>query len=77
MKLNISNILRYALIAGDCGIVRTLDLPLYILAIRGSTLYCLNREAAPVEVPIDPTEYKFKLALINRKIEDVLQMVKG
>ncbi|PAV66797.1 hypothetical protein WR25_10521 [Diploscapter pachys] len=72
-----SNHIKYALIAGDCGIVRTLDLPLYILAIRGSTLYCLNREAAPVEVPIDPTEYKFKLALINRKIEDVLQMVKG
>ncbi|KAK5969632.1 Coatomer alpha subunit, partial [Trichostrongylus colubriformis] len=72
-----SNHIKYALTAGDCGIVRTLDLPLYILAVRGSILYCLNREATPVEVPIDPTEYRFKLALINRRIDEVLNMVKS
>ncbi|VDM67828.1 unnamed protein product, partial [Strongylus vulgaris] len=65
-----SNHIKYALTAGDCGIVRTLDLPLYILAVRGTILYCLNREATPVEVPIDPTEYRFKLALINRRIDE-------
>ena len=49
----------------------------------------MNREATPVEVPIDCTEYRFKLALINRKIDEVsniccitqlfkvLNMVKG
>ncbi|KAJ1346487.1 hypothetical protein KIN20_001277 [Parelaphostrongylus tenuis] len=72
-----SNHIKYALTAGDCGIVRTLDLPLYILAVRGSVLYCLNREATPVEVPVDPTEYRFKLALINRRIDEVLNMVKS
>ncbi|KAK6042602.1 hypothetical protein COOONC_19893, partial [Cooperia oncophora] len=72
-----SNHIKYALTAGDCGIVRTLDLPLYVLAVRGSILYCLNREATPVEVPIDPTEYRFKLALINRRIDEVLNMVKS
>ncbi|KAK6730515.1 hypothetical protein RB195_007150 [Necator americanus] len=72
-----SNHIKYALTAGDCGIVRTLDLPLYILAVRGTVLYCLNREATPVEVPIDPTEYRFKLALINRRIDEVLNMVKN
>jgi hypothetical protein len=29
------------------------------------------REAAPVEVPIDSTEYRFKLALINRRYDEV------
>ncbi|KAK6009925.1 WD domain, G-beta repeat protein, partial [Ostertagia ostertagi] len=72
-----SNHIKYALTAGDCGIVRTLDLPLYVLAVRGNILYCLNREATPVEVPIDPTEYRFKLALINRRIDEVLNMVKS
>lgn len=28
-------------------------------------------EGAPVEVPIDPTEYRFKLALINRRYDEV------
>ncbi|KAF8367713.1 copa-1 [Pristionchus pacificus] len=72
-----SNHIKYALLSGDGGIVRTLDVPLYVVTVRGSSLFCLNREAAPVEVPIDPTEYKFKLALINRRIDQVLNMVKG
>lgn len=42
--------LRYALLSGDGGIVRTLDVPLYVVTVRGSSLFCLNREAAPVEV---------------------------
>ena len=38
-----SNHIKYALTAGDHGIIRTLDLPVYIVAVRGSRLYCLNR----------------------------------
>lgn len=38
-----SNHIKYALVAGDSGIIRTLDVPVYILAIRGERLYCLNR----------------------------------
>jgi len=72
-----SNHIKYALTAGDNGIIRTLDLPLYILAVRGPNLFCLNRDAAPVEVTIDPTEYRFKLALINRRYDEVLNMVRN
>ncbi|VDK27188.1 unnamed protein product [Gongylonema pulchrum] len=72
-----SNHIKYALTAGDYGIIRTLDVPVYVLAVRGESLYCLNREAAPVEVPIDPTEYRFKLALINRRYDEVLNMVRS
>jgi len=72
-----SNHIKYALTAGDHGIIRTLDMPVYIIAIRGNRLYCLNREAAPVELTIDPTEYRFKLALINRRYDEVLNMVRN
>ncbi|VDM92463.1 unnamed protein product [Onchocerca ochengi] len=72
-----SNHIKYALAVGDHGIIRTLDVPVYMLAVRGEVLYCLNREAAPVEVPIDPTEYRFKLALINRRYDEVLNMVRS
>lgn len=38
-----SNHIKYALTTGDHGIIRTLDLPVYVLAVRGARLYCLNR----------------------------------
>ncbi|CAD5208962.1 unnamed protein product [Bursaphelenchus xylophilus] len=72
-----SNHIKYALTAGDHGIIRTLDLPVYILAIRGSKLYCLDRDASPIEMAIDQTEYRFKLALINRRYDEVLNMVRN
>ena len=37
--------IKYLLPNGDSGIVRTLDVPLYLAAIRNSTFYCIDREA--------------------------------
>lgn len=71
-----SNHIKYALINGDHGIIRTLDLPIYITRIKGNSVYCLDREARPRVLGIDPTEFKFKLALVNRKYEEVLHMVR-
>ncbi len=61
-----SNHIKYALTSGDYGIIRTLDTPLYITAVKGGQLYCLGRDVAPRVLTIDPTEYRFKMALINR-----------
>ena len=55
----------------DHGIIRTLDLPIYITRIKGNSVYCLDRESRPRVLTIDPTEFKFKLALVNRKYEEV------
>ena len=55
----------------DVGIIRTLDLPVYITQVKGSSVYCLDREAKPRVLAIDPTEFRFKLALINRKYDEV------
>lgn len=59
------------LLCSDHGIIRTLDLPIYITRIKGNSVYCLDREARPRVLSIDPTEFKFKLALVNRKYEEV------
>ncbi|GFO24202.1 coatomer subunit alpha [Plakobranchus ocellatus] len=72
-----SNHIKYALTNGDHGIIRTLDLPIYITRIKGSSVYCLDRECRPRVLSIDPTEFKFKLALVNRKFEEVLHMVRN
>lgn len=72
-----SNHIKYAINNGDHGIIRTLDLPIYVTRVKGNQVYCLDRECRPRILRIDPTEYKFKLALINRKYEDVLHMVRN
>ncbi|KAJ8876168.1 hypothetical protein PR048_024077 [Dryococelus australis] len=72
-----SNHIKYAISNGDHGIIRTLDLPIYVTRIKSNQVFCLDRECKPRILNIDPTEYKFKLALINRKYEEVLQMVRN
>merc|ERR1711970_562727 len=69
--------IKYALPNGDHGIIRTLYVPIYITKVQGSKVFCLDREARPRILNIDPTEYRFKLALVNRKYDEVLQMVRG
>lgn len=72
-----SNHIKYALLNGDYGIIRTLDLPVYITRIKNQQVYCLDREVKPKILNIDSTEYRFKLALVNRKYDEVLQMVRN
>jgi coatomer subunit alpha len=52
-------------------------LPVYITKIKGNSIYCLDREIRPRIMNIDSTEYKFKLALVNRKYDEVLHMVRN
>lgn len=72
-----SNHIKYAITNGDHGIIRTLDLPIYITRVKGTQVFCLDRECRTRVMNIDPTEFKFKLALINRKYEEVLHMVRN
>jgi len=74
-----SNHIKYVLgaVGGDHGIIRTLDVPIYITRIKGNSVYCLDRECRPRVLTIDPTEYRFKLALLNRKYDEVLHMVRN
>ncbi|CAD7077616.1 unnamed protein product [Hermetia illucens] len=72
-----SNHIKYAITNGDHGIIRTLDLPIYLTRVKGNQVFCLDRECRVRVLNIDTTEYKFKLALINRKYEEVLYMVRN
>ncbi|XP_046405576.1 coatomer subunit alpha [Ischnura elegans] len=72
-----SNHIKYAISNGDHGIIRTLDLPIYLTKVKGNEVFCMDRECRPRILNIDPTEFKFKLALINRKYEEVLHMVRN
>ncbi len=49
---------------------------LYIAAVRAGKLFCLDRDAVPKVVSFDTTEYRFKLALVERRYDEVLHMVR-
>eukprot|EP01094_Clydonella_sp_ATCC50884_P009361 TRINITY_DN1888_c0_g1_i1.p1 TRINITY_DN1888_c0_g1~~TRINITY_DN1888_c0_g1_i1.p1 ORF type:complete len:1247 (-),score=542.11 TRINITY_DN1888_c0_g1_i1:203-3943(-) len=70
------NHIKYCLPNGDTGIVRTLDVPIYITAVKGNKVFCLDRQGRNRALAIDPTEFLFKLALVRRDIQKVLKMVR-
>ena len=61
----------------DTGIIRTLDQPVYLTRVKGRTLYALDRDAKVQQITIDPTEYRFKLALIKKQYEEVLHIIRN
>lgn len=71
------NHIKYCLTNGDTGIIRTLDVPVYLTACTDSTtLHCLDREGKTRTIAIDLTECQFKIALNKKKYGKVMQMVK-
>jgi len=71
------NHIKYALMNGDNGIVRTLEHVVYLVRVKGRSVYCLDRAAKPKVLTIDPTEYRFKLALVKRHYDEMLNIIKN
>ncbi|KAL9027613.1 MAG: hypothetical protein Q9196_003891, partial [Gyalolechia fulgens] len=69
------NHIKYTLLNGDNGIVRTLDQTVYLTRVKARSVYCLDRASKPKILDIDPTEYRFKLALVKRNYEEMLQII--
>lgn len=69
------NHLKYCLPNGDNGIVSTLPQPIYLTRVRGPAVCYLDREGNPGILPIDPTEYAFKLLLLRKRYDDVKRMI--
>ncbi|KAJ3616938.1 hypothetical protein Zmor_008928, partial [Zophobas morio] len=62
--------IKYLLLNGDSGIIRTLDIPIYITAVRDDKVYCFDNESRPRVLEIDPSEYKFKFALVTKNYDE-------
>jgi coatomer protein complex subunit alpha (xenin) len=64
------------LISSDNGIIKTLEQPVYLTRVKGNVIHCLDRSAKPRTITIDPTEYRFKLALVRKNYDEVLQIIR-
>lgn len=47
-----------------------------MVRVEGRSIYCLDRAAKPKILTIDPTDYRFKLALTRRNYEEMLNIIK-
>ncbi len=63
-------------VRSDNGIIKTLEQPVYLTRVKGATVYCLDRSAKPRTITVDPTEYRFKLALVRKNYDEVLQIIR-
>ncbi len=70
------NHVKYIISNGDKGIIRSLDVPLYIVRTAGMHMFCLDRETRTRVLDIDIGEAKFKLALEDRRYGEVMHMVR-
>jgi coatomer protein complex subunit alpha (xenin) len=71
------NHIKYTLMNGDNGIVRTLEQTVYLVKVKGRNVYCLDRASRPKALTIDPTEYRFKLALVKRNYDEMLNIIRN
>ncbi|KAK6917887.1 WD40 repeat [Dillenia turbinata] len=71
------NHIKYCLPNGDSGIIRTLDVPIYITKVSGNTIFCLDRDGKNRAIVIDATEYIFKLSLFKKRFDHVMSMIRN
>ncbi|GAB4837857.1 hypothetical protein Ancab_027383 [Ancistrocladus abbreviatus] len=71
------NHIKYCLPNGDNGIIRTLDIPIYITKVSGNTIFCLDRDGKGKSIVIDATEYIFKLSLTRKRYDQVMSMIRS
>lgn len=71
------NHIKYTLLNGDNGIIKTLENTLYITRVAQKQIYCLDRAGQVQVVTIDPTEYRFKKSLVNKNFNEVLRIIKN
>lgn len=69
------NHIKYCLPNGDSGIIRTLDVPVYVTKVDKDNLFCLDRECKTRKMKVENTEAVFKMALENKQYGDVMRMV--
>ncbi|KAJ4774045.1 Coatomer subunit alpha [Rhynchospora pubera] len=71
------NHIKYCLPNGDNGIIKTLDVPIYITKVSGTKIFCLDRDSKSRVIAIDASEYIFKLALLRKRYDHVMSMIRN
>lgn len=68
---NTATHIRYLLISGDTGTVKAIETTIYMSGIIINSIQAILRTGDVTNIDIDDTEYKFKLALHNKRYNEV------
>ncbi|KAL8160659.1 hypothetical protein V2J09_002196 [Rumex salicifolius] len=71
------NHIKYCLPNGDSGIIKTLDVPIYITKVSGNSIFCMNRDGKNKVLIINSAEYMFKLSLMRKRYDHVMNMIRN
>ncbi|KAL9687190.1 hypothetical protein QQ045_031588 [Rhodiola kirilowii] len=71
------NHIKYCLPNGDNGIIKTLDVPIYLTKVSGNRIFCLDRDGKNRSIVIDASEYIFKLSLLKKRYDHVMSMIRN
>jgi coatomer protein complex subunit alpha (xenin) len=69
------NHMKYCLVNGNSGTIKTLALPIYIVKARTNNISFVDREGEAGCITIDSTEYKFKLALAEGRTKEIRTII--
>lgn len=68
---------KYILPNGDTGLICTVKYPVYLVRVVEDTVYVVDRQGLVHSFQIDPTEYMFKLALLQNDYGRINQMIEN
>eukprot|EP00835_Amoeboradix_gromovi_P001827 NODE_92_length_21718_cov_0.361950.p1 type:complete len:1076 gc:universal NODE_92_length_21718_cov_0.361950:4737-1510(-) len=76
------NHIKYSLLNGHVGIIKSIHEPLYLASVstisdNSVVIHAITRQSTLISIPIDPTEYLFKLALINKDMVVIQNTIKN
>ena len=60
----------------NSGIFKALENPVYAWGFVGSSVFYINRESKVIRQDVNTAEYELKIALKNKKINDVIKILK-
>lgn len=62
--------------SNNCGIFKALENPVYVCGFVGSKIFYINRDSKVIRQDVNTAEYELKIALKNKKINDVIKILK-
>ena len=74
---NTASQVNYLVPNGDTGLVRGLEAPVYLIAVEGGKLLAADRAGDLAYLEINSVEYRFKLALHNKRYNEVKQILES
>lgn len=70
------NHVKYMLVNGDNGIIKSSEKPLYAVAIKNDNLFVMNSDSQGETIVIDRHQYLFKLAILQNNLDKVKEHIK-